>query len=87
MKRKIALVTGVSRLDGIGRAICVELAKKDIDIFFTYWTAYDKEMPWKVVDEEPFLIQKEIQDLNIRCLLYTSPSPRDLSTSRMPSSA
>ena len=25
--------------------------------------------------------------LNILCLLYTSPSPRDLSTSRMPSSA
>ena len=25
--------------------------------------------------------------LCIRCLLYTSPSPRDLSTSRMPSSA
>ena len=29
-----------------------------------------------------------IQDLkDIFCLLYTSPSPRDLSTSRMPSSA
>ena len=26
-------------------------------------------------------------DLLIACLLYTSPSPRDLSTSRMPSSA
>ena len=26
-------------------------------------------------------------DLHIHCLLYTSPSPRDLSTSRMPSSA
>ena len=25
--------------------------------------------------------------LHYRCLLYTSPSPRDLSTSRMPSSA
>ena len=24
---------------------------------------------------------------NLACLLYTSPSPRDLSTSRMPSSA
>ena len=24
---------------------------------------------------------------NVPCLLYTSPSPRDLSTSRMPSSA
>ena len=28
----------------------------------------------------------EVED-NITCLLYTSPSPRDLSTSRMPSSA
>ena len=26
-------------------------------------------------------------ELNLICLLYTSPSPRDLSTSRMPSSA
>ena len=26
-------------------------------------------------------------DLSEHCLLYTSPSPRDLSTSRMPSSA
>ena len=26
-------------------------------------------------------------DYGIHCLLYTSPSPRDLSTSRMPSSA
>ena len=26
-------------------------------------------------------------DMDSRCLLYTSPSPRDLSTSRMPSSA
>ena len=25
--------------------------------------------------------------VSLRCLLYTSPSPRDLSTSRMPSSA
>ena len=27
------------------------------------------------------------EDLDVFCLLYTSPSPRDLSTSRMPSSA
>jgi len=30
---------------------------------------------------------KMIESLGARCLLYTSPSPRDLSTSRMPSSA
>ena len=29
----------------------------------------------------------QVQSRNKRCLLYTSPSPRDLSTSRMPSSA
>ena len=29
----------------------------------------------------------EINELSEACLLYTSPSPRDLSTSRMPSSA
>ena len=29
----------------------------------------------------------ETEDEYIICLLYTSPSPRDLSTSRMPSSA
>ena len=27
------------------------------------------------------------EELCLTCLLYTSPSPRDLSTSRMPSSA
>ena len=31
--------------------------------------------------------RKKYKDYNESCLLYTSPSPRDLSTSRMPSSA
>ena len=34
-------------------------------------------------DDNTMLLQKG----NPNCLLYTSPSPRDLSTSRMPSSA
>ena len=29
----------------------------------------------------------KLQEIQKACLLYTSPSPRDLSTSRMPSSA
>ena len=32
-------------------------------------------------------VKKTEQDIDKGCLLYTSPSPRDLSTSRMPSSA
>ena len=37
-------------------------------------------------DEEGITMQA-VSERNIDCLLYTSPSPRDLSTSRMPSSA
>ena len=32
-------------------------------------------------------VSQEVYDFFDDCLLYTSPSPRDLSTSRMPSSA
>ena len=42
------------------------------------------------VDDNPFdfeTVKKNIEDRLNPCLLYTSPSPRDLSTSRMPSSA
>ena len=38
-------------------------------------------------EEEPIDIEADVQALLEGCLLYTSPSPRDLSTSRMPSSA
>ena len=44
----------------------------------------------RAVAEERALIARELHDLvahSMGCLLYTSPSPRDLSTSRMPSSA
>lgn len=33
LKNKVAVVTGVSRLDGIGAAICKELAEAGYDIF------------------------------------------------------
>ena len=42
----------------------------------------------KIVIEEPDSdMIEEWNDVSDSCLLYTSPSPRDLSTSRMPSSA
>jgi 3-oxoacyl-[acyl-carrier protein] reductase len=65
--KRIALVTGVSRLKGIGKAICTELAKQGIDIFFTYWRPYDKSMLWGVEDNEPAIIQEEISSLGVRC--------------------
>jgi 3-oxoacyl-[acyl-carrier protein] reductase len=65
--RRIAIVTGVSRLQGIGKAICVELAKQDVDVFFTYWLTYDRQMPWPTAANEPELIQQEIRDLGVNC--------------------
>ena len=44
-----------------------------------------KEEPQIVLDD--FVILNHVDHSNEVCLLYTSPSPRDLSTSRMPSSA
>jgi len=66
--RRIAVVTGASRSNGIGAAICRALAAKGMDIFFTYWTRYDREMPWGVRDDEPTALQRGIErDFGVRC--------------------
>ena len=50
-----------------------------------HW-GYDKSEDFKLLLDQPFI--DAINKLQrTACLLYTSPSPRDLSTSRMPSSA
>ncbi|OTW84016.1 3-ketoacyl-ACP reductase [Bacillus thuringiensis] len=66
LKNKVAVVTGVSRLDGIGAAICKELAEAGYDIFFTYWTAYDKEMPWGVDKNEQIQLKEELLQSGVR---------------------
>ena len=41
-----------------------------------------------IIEKHEFVaLQEAMGLLDSNCLLYTSPSPRDLSTSRMPSSA
>lgn len=67
MKNKIAIVTGASRLKGIGASICNMLADNKIDVFFTYWTPYDKKMPWGVEEDEPLRLQHQLQNKGVRC--------------------
>ena len=45
--------------------------------------AYEDDVSLKLTESEVGVLTQE----EMLCLLYTSPSPRDLSTSRMPSSA
>lgn len=42
MNARIALVTGVSRPNGIGAAICKALVQKSFHVVFTHWTAFDQ---------------------------------------------
>ena len=49
----------------------------------SYTNHYQKEVTGEDIGE---ITQKALMEFHT-CLLYTSPSPRDLSTSRMPSSA
>ena len=47
----------------------------------------DKEHLAKELGDVAWYLAEAATALDISCLLYTSPSPRDLSTSRMPSAA
>ena len=49
--------------------------------------SYPYFIPWCSAMKVRSKTEKEIYADMVVCLLYTSPSPRDLSTSRMPSSA
>lgn len=66
LKGKTAIVTGASRLDGIGAAICLELARNGCDLFFTYWTAYDQEMPWGIEANEPQMLLEELKKIGVK---------------------
>ena len=52
-------------------------------------TGYEADSPFRVrfLSKWNQFQQSQAQAKSLPCLLYTSPSPRDLSTSRMPSSA
>jgi 3-oxoacyl-[acyl-carrier protein] reductase len=39
---KVAIVTGAGRLQGIGAAICLALARLGADVLFTHWPEYDR---------------------------------------------
>ena len=50
-------------------------------------TDFEQLTMWDEIQDMPGEIFDIKEDDLMACLLYTSPSPRDLSTSRMPSSA
>lgn len=64
----VALVTGASRRQGIGAAICRALAAAGADVAFTHWAAYDASMPWGADADGPPALLAEIEALGRRVL-------------------
>ena len=84
-KKKISKNISVLSLEEVQRNHIIEVLK------YTNWKVSGKESAAQLLGMRPTTLYSKIEKLNIKrsedCLLYTSPSPRDLSTSRMPSSA
>jgi 3-oxoacyl-[acyl-carrier protein] reductase len=65
--KRVAIVTGASRSNGIGAATCVELARAGMDIFFTHWTPYDVSMQLGLEGDSPAALQSRLTSLGVRC--------------------
>ena len=64
----------------------IKLTSNDKKIGFGEVSPLNKE-DLKKCAKQLDMIPEYIEEFNLSCLLYTSPSPRDLKLSRMPSSA
>jgi 3-oxoacyl-[acyl-carrier protein] reductase len=66
LTRQVALVTGASRLRGIGAAICRALAARGADVAFSHWRPYDASFPWSGALSEPDDLVHEFVTLGVR---------------------
>ena len=66
LPHSIAIVTGASRSRGIGAATCRALAQQGIDIFFTYWQAYDRSQ-YGDVNEDIEGRMASLRAFGVRC--------------------
>ncbi|EDL66136.1 SDR family oxidoreductase [Bacillus sp. SG-1] len=64
---RIAVVTGASRLDGMGASICLKLADQGCDIFFTGFRGYDRNMPWGAEEESFEKLEGLIREKGVKC--------------------
>jgi 3-oxoacyl-[acyl-carrier protein] reductase len=62
---QVALVTGASRLQGIGAAICRALAACGADVGFSHWRPYDVAFPWSGAPSEPDDLLQELAELGV----------------------
>jgi 3-oxoacyl-[acyl-carrier protein] reductase len=63
---RVAVVTGASRRQGIGAAVCRMLASHGAEILFTHWQAYDQAQAYGADPDGPDALQRELRELGVR---------------------
>ena len=76
-ERKVKIVVSEDRAQEFNMSALAVMKKHGVHINDLY----------SLIGKDRLKYQRGEDDVHYTCLLYTSPSPRDLSTSRMPSSA
>src|SRR5262245_52319985 len=66
LAQRVALVTGVTRRQGIGAAVALTLAEAGADVCTAYYRPYDRRMPWGVEDAEPERILQALRDAGVQ---------------------
>lgn len=67
MAHRVAIVTGASRRQGIGAAICRALASHGADILFTHWQPFDRLHGSGLDAEGPLELARELRAQGVRC--------------------
>jgi 3-oxoacyl-[acyl-carrier protein] reductase len=66
LRGKVAIVTGVSRRQGIGAAVCRAFAACGVDVLFTHWRAFDRETTYGADEDGPLVIEQELRKQGFR---------------------
>jgi 3-oxoacyl-[acyl-carrier protein] reductase len=91
LRGKVAIVTGVSRRQGIGAAICRAFAACGVDLLFTYWLPFDRNLNYDADEAGVAALAEElrqtgnrVQSLSLDLSLPESPKRlMDLAVERL----
>jgi 3-oxoacyl-[acyl-carrier protein] reductase len=66
LRGRVAVVTGASRRQGIGAAVCRMFAGHGAEVLFTHWQPYDREQDYGDDPDGPVALRQELQSLGVR---------------------